>query len=125
MCNQHTLRKGEPIILVDEEMGIVQFLGESYPEYTDEVFQPVFQWLRQHTLQSGKSLLLVFQMTYFNTSTSKRIWEMLKIASKYHEMGKGKVLVQWYYEPHDQDMYCSGCEYSNEFDELPIEFIAC
>jgi hypothetical protein len=43
------------------------------------------------------------RLSYFNTSSSKRILEILILLQKYAETG-GKVICRWYYDPEDLDM---------------------
>jgi len=42
-------------------------------------------------------------LSYFNTSSSKRILEILILLQKYTETG-GRVISRWIYDPEDLDM---------------------
>ncbi|MEM7298694.1 MAG: SiaC family regulatory phosphoprotein, partial [Bacteroidota bacterium] len=62
-----------------------------------------------------------FIQTYFNTSSSKCIYDILKEIKFLKERGKN-VRVRWYYEQYDEDMMEAGEDYSDLLD-LPFAFI--
>jgi len=60
-------------------------------------------------------------MEYFNTSSSKCIYDLLKEIKSLKEGGKD-VRVRWYYEQYDEDMMEAGEDYSDLLD-LPFAFV--
>lgn len=61
------------------------------------------------------------KMEYFNTSSSKCIYDLLKDVKSLKNKGK-KVSVRWYYDEDDEDMLEAGEDYSDLLD-LPFMFI--
>lgn len=101
-----------PQITFDEENGIFSITGESYHEYSVEFFQPILDKLRAFTEQAiQRPLEVTFKMTYFNTSTARRFFEIFEVLEKYHQRG-AKVSVKWYYKSDDLDIFDSGVEFS-------------
>jgi hypothetical protein len=111
-----------PNIKLDDTNGEVWITGESYHEYTQEVFQPVFKWFEDYTQKTGKKLTLNFKMNYFNTSSARIFLELMRIAENYAQKKKGKVQVNWYYEEEDMDMLDSGEKYKQDV-KIPFNLI--
>lgn len=105
-----------PKIDFDVETNILEISGESYHEYTQEFFQPVFQWLDDYLEGKGKEITFNFRMTYFNTSSSRRFLEILTKLENYQREKSGNVTVNWYYEENDTDMKENGEEYADDVD---------
>ncbi len=74
--------------------GICDIAGESLLEDTIGFYKPLVEWLEEYTA-TEKPLTFNFRLTYFNTSSSKRILDILQVLKKYSEKG-GKVEVNWY-----------------------------
>lgn len=108
-----------PKIDFDAESNILEISGESYHEYTQEFFQPVFEWLDEFLEESGKEITFNFRMTYFNTSSSRRFLEILTKLETYQREKSGSVTVNWYFEENDSDMKENGEEYA---DDVDLEF---
>lgn len=101
-----------PDISFDEQAGLLRIEGESYPEYAIEYFQPICDKLRNYTAQHPKeAITAIFKMSYFNTSTSRRFFEIFSILNNHHKQG-GKVSVKWYYKEDDIDVHDSGVDFS-------------
>ena len=92
-----------PTVVFNAETGICELKGESYLEKTAEFYDRLLSWLDEYIAVVNKPLTFNFRLTYFNTSSSKRIlYILLKI--KEYEDGGGKVTVNWYYDEDDTDM---------------------
>ena len=61
------------------------------------------------------------KMEYFNTSSSKCIYDLLKEVKSLENKGK-EVVVRWYYDEDDEDMLEAGEDYSDLLD-LHFRFI--
>ena len=85
--------------------------GESFHEYSEEFYQPVFDWLESYLKTPNRTITLNFKMTYFNTNTSRRFLEIFDMLEEYEKNNGGKITVNWHYKSHDVDMKESGEEY--------------
>lgn len=88
--------------------------GESYHEYTWEFFEPVFKWLEKYLMTPGKSVMIDFKMTYFNTASSKAFYEIIEQLVEYEKHRFGNVTINWYYEEGDMDMLEIGEDYAED-----------
>jgi hypothetical protein len=91
-----------PIVNFNVDTGICEISGESYMEETYVFYEPVINWLREY-VNLNKPLVLNIKLTYFNTSSSRFILEMLDVLKKYRD-AKGDTKINWYYRAEDPDM---------------------
>lgn len=61
-------------------------------------------------------------LTYFNSSSSKYILDLLKLLDEIHFSGKGKVRMEWHYEQEDLDMQEAGQDYRSLL-EMPVKLV--
>jgi hypothetical protein len=113
--------KTSPEIIMDFEKGILDIIGESYPENAVGFYKPVFDWLNSATA-ANIPLTVNFRLDYFNTSSSKCVIDILDILDKYHG-NSGKVSVKWYYKEDDDDMLETGEEFSSDI-KVPFELLS-
>ena len=92
-----------PTIDFNVETGICVLSGESFLEDTIEFYDPLVQWLEEFTTEVKKSMSFEIKLTYFNTSTSRSILDLLNILKDYEEDG-GEVTINWHYDEDDIDM---------------------
>ncbi|MCP4628579.1 MAG: DUF1987 domain-containing protein, partial [bacterium] len=69
----------------------------------------------------GISITLNFRISYFNSSSSKCLLDLLDMLEEYHDEG-GSVIINWFYEKDDPDMMEMGEDFCEDFD-LDFELI--
>ena len=82
-----------------EKSGKLKIRGKSLPEDPKRFFAPLFEWVNE--LNSDRVDIQV-KLEYVNTSSSKRIIELLKTIDNNKKIKK--VDLNWYYEIDDADM---------------------
>lgn len=92
-----------PTVSFNAESGVCEIAGESYLEETVEFYAPLLKWLEEFTTTVKNPLTFNFKLTYFNTSSSKRILDIMLILKEYEE-NEGQVTANWYIEDDDTDM---------------------
>ena len=103
------------------EKGLFQFYGRSIIEDSKRVFQPVVDWLKKYQPDSNLKTIVNFNFDYLNTSSSKCIYDILKVLDDLH--GKGHdIVINWYYEEGDSDMLDLGV-HLKAFIRSPFNFI--
>jgi hypothetical protein len=113
---QRTIRiertKCSPEVLMDPS-GRCLIAGESYPEDSYEFYAPIIKWMKTYIEDAGdKRCEFDFEMIYFNSSSSKILWDIFDMFEDYAKNGKN-IAVNWIYEI-DND---AGVEYGEEFSE--------
>lgn len=92
-----------PTVNFEAETGICELAGESYLEETIKFYTPLFAWIKEYTETIKKPLTFNFKLSYFNTSSSKCLVDLLNMLKAYQKNG-GEVTVNWYYDDSDEDI---------------------
>ena len=116
--------KVTPLINFDPEEGLLEIKGRSSPENSVQFFQGIMESLDSYIEEGEKSLTANFAFEYFNTSSSKCLFDVFKKISRIEDSGK-EITINWFYEEDDDDMMEAGEDYSDllelEFNFLEIE----
>ncbi|MBI5217564.1 MAG: DUF1987 domain-containing protein [Bacteroidia bacterium] len=108
-----------PNILLDEDNGIFEISGRSFPENVERLFMPVIEWLKGYTTQPKPYTEFKFQLEYFNSSSARKIIEILFVLEKLEEANY-KVKVIWCYSKDDEMIKSKGIEFMN-LVKIPFE----
>lgn len=92
-----------PNVNFNVQTGICELSGESFLENTLEFYQPLIDWLKTYTNEVKRPMAFIIKLTYYNTSTSRCLLDILNILKEYEDNG-GEVLVNWHYDENDTDM---------------------
>ena len=92
-----------PTVSFNSKTGICEISGESFLEDTVEFYRPLIDWIEEYIVTIKGPLALIIKLTYFNTSTSRSILDILNLMRDYEESG-GEVVVNWHYDENDIDM---------------------
>ncbi len=103
------------------ETGILELDGASYPENASEFYQPIFDWIKQYTVEIKKEIVLNLRLNYLNTSSTKCMLDIIDLLEEYCSEG-GKVTINWYYVEDDEDIRETGEEFSED-TRVPIKLI--
>ena len=77
-------------------------------------------WIDDYIIEPNEETTVSFKMTYYNTPSSKIIFQILKKFEKAHQGGM-KVKVMWLSPDDDPDMRDAGVDYSENV-KVPFEF---
>ncbi len=104
-----------PSVLLDLTRGIFEIAGSSAPESAIEFYSPLYTALDALLTKPGLQIKASFRMEYFNTSSSKCIYMLLKRLSDLAQAGHS-IELYWYYNAGDDDMFEIGQDYSDLLD---------
>jgi hypothetical protein len=91
-----------PAVDFSASSGLCTLEGESFLEETSNFYAPLLEWITEY-VTTGKPITFEIKLTYFNTSTSKWILNILHTLKAYIDKG-GEVKVNWYFFKDDIDM---------------------
>lgn len=94
--------------------GLVKFYGRILPANPIGFFEPIHEWAKLYGEHPKEKTTIQFHLEYLNTGASKQVLIMLKTFKAIQNEGKTEVIVNWCYEPEDEDML----EASEEFEAL-------
>ena len=112
--------KVTPYVHFDPTTGIMLIHGASMPENVTEFYGPIIDWLSSYAENPCETTVLKFNLAYFNTATSKIFMELIARIETIAEQGH-KACIEWWLEPHDNDMREAGEDYAN-LTPLLVEF---
>ena len=92
-----------PSVNFNAKTGICELSGESFLEDTVEFYDNLIEWLETYTEEIKKPIAFIIKLTYFNTSTSRCLLDLLNVIKDYEE-ADGDVVVNWHYDENDTDM---------------------
>ena len=105
-----------PRIVLDKVNGIFEITGRSLPEDAAKFYSPVLDWLKAYSKDCNPATNLILNLEYFNTSSSKIIFELLTILEK---IKNAKII--WCHFDDDADILEAGLEFS-ELVNITFEF---
>ncbi len=101
-----------PAIRTDFAAGRLELRGDSYPENTYELFEPLFLWVKHYLASGEQPLRLDLYLLYLNTSSVKAMMDIFDLLESAHRKGRG-VSVYWFYDPQNERV----AEMAEEFKE--------
>ena len=107
-----------PDIILDKENGIFEIGGVSLPENGKEFYQPILDFLSEYSLQPAVTTHFIFNLKYFNISSSKMFLFILYKLGEIRQSGNN-VLVTWCYD--DEDILEAGKDFEHMAD-VPFVF---
>lgn len=110
-----------PRIYFDPAKGQLEIIGRSIPENSVAFYKPLFDALESYIRKPSKSLQVLIQLEYYNSSSSVCILNFLKkldaLKSEIED-----IRIEWRYEEEDEDTLAAG----NNFQaiiSLPIDIV--
>ena len=85
------------------EPGKIFIMGRSIPENPGDFYRPVHEWVSKYAQNYIEKTKIEFGFEYINTSSTKRIYTILKELSEMKGMAMN-ARVTWYYEQGDEDI---------------------
>lgn len=107
--------KTTPLVTLDPNRKKLIIKGRSAPIASIEFYNQVFTAVERF-LTKNENLTVFIALEYFNTSSSKCIYNLLKDLKNYQTLDNKKVTVNWLYEIDDEDMKETGEDYSAILD---------
>ena len=118
VINEKTSRM--PGVTFDPDTRIMTIEGEAYPEDVTAAFAPIFTALEEILAENaGGTTTLDFQMQYFNSGSSRKILEIIRLLD---EVGADNKVI-WRADPEDDEMIGHGKRFSRALAHASFEVI--
>jgi len=108
-----------PYISLEE--GLFEFSGRSIVEDSQKIFKPVVERIKTYQPSATSKTVVNFNFDYLNTSSSKCVYDILKVLDDLYSKGH-EIIINWYYEEGDNDMLDLGV-HLKAFIKAPFNFI--
>lgn len=92
-----------PHIHFQAETGNCEISGESYIEDAPAFYQTLIDWVDEFRVKTDKKMIFNFKLTYFNTSSSKSILNLMVAIRKIHDLDRLQA-INWYYPDDNYDL---------------------
>jgi len=110
-----------PKVVLNKTENIFEISGRSLPEDVDAFYIPIVNWIRDYVEDPNDYTEFVFKFDYYNSSTARKVVDILLILEKINSLSTNKkVNVVWYYDDGDEVMYDNGEDFQNVI-KLPFE----
>jgi hypothetical protein len=110
-----------PYVHFDTSKGKFEIIGTSLPEDVLGFYSPIFKWIEQYIHQPCPETEFHIKLSYFNSSSSKAILDILSMLEALTDMNV-KINVIWHYLDLDEDMLHTGKEYEGML-KMPFQFM--
>ena len=100
-----------PRILLNKRDGVFQITGRSILEDPTSFYDSVMEWLNDYAQEPNPSTVFQFKLNYFNSATSKVIYNMLQVLKDIPG-----AQVEWCYHQGDDDILEAGKEFEEEVE---------
>lgn len=109
-----------PAVTVDGARGLFTISGCSIPENADRFYGPIQDIAERYAQAPAPKTTLRVELTYFNSSSSKYLLDLMKHLADVHASGRSSVTVEWWHAKDDLDMKEAGEDYRSLLD-LPVK----
>ncbi len=110
-----------PSVSFDDETGLLEIGGESYPENSFEFYAPVMEWLKAFLKENKRPVSFKITLSYLNTSSTKCMIDLLDELESAHARGT-PVRVEWYYDGDNERARDTIDEFKEDFT-MPFEVV--
>lgn len=107
-----------PAVNFDPVSGKLSMSGISIPENPFDLFYPLQKWVKEYVKAPAPTTEIHLALDYFNTSSSKLIYELLKP----FELISASSKVHWYYSADDEETLMAGERYQALL-QIPFELV--
>lgn len=114
--------RSTPRILFDEESRQFLIEGQSYPENSNNFYEPVVNWVEKYLDRDGVEFNLNVRLLYVNTSSTKAMFYLFDILEEAFNKGK-TVSVKWMYNTENEMAKETGEDLLEDFN-FPYHIIA-
>ena len=109
----------KPEVNLDPPQNTFEISGKSLPEDARMFYDPIIEWFENYAKDPNEKTIFNIKLNYFNSSSARKIVELLSILEKIKEDGNEARII-WYYKSHDDIMRERGEEVKMVLD-IPFE----
>lgn len=115
-----------PHVKIDSEESYIIITGKSSPANSLQFYHPIINKVKMLFSNSTRPITVDIAFRYFNTSSSKCLFDFFKMLKGLEREGK-EIIINWQYEEDDEDMLETGEDYADilnlDFNFIEVEEI--
>ena len=97
----------KPEVYFNASTGVLKIVGKSYPSDAIDFFDPLLNWVEKYVLQPASKTELICEIEYLNSTSQKKLIDLMYLLKTLHDGGK-QLTVVWKYEEGDDDILSVG-----------------
>ena len=109
----------KPEVNLNPQQNTFEISGKSLPEDARLFYDPIIEWFEDYTNKPNDLTEFNLKLNYFNSSSARKIVELLSVLEKLKEDGKEARII-WHYKSYDDIMRERGEEVKMVLD-IPFE----
>ncbi|MCK4748381.1 MAG: DUF1987 domain-containing protein [Bacteroidales bacterium] len=109
----------KPEVNLDPLQDKFEISGKSLPEDAKSFYDPIIEWFEEYTKEPNDLTVFNIRLNYFNSSSARKIVELLSVLEMIKEDGKEARII-WHYKSHDDIMRERGEEVKMVLD-IPFD----
>ena len=114
--------KYTPEIILDEENGVVEIKGKSYPENTFEFYKQLMDWLDEYFQNPQSKTVFNMELIYLNSSTSKFLYDLFDYLEEKSE--DNEIEINWIYDEENEVAEETGEDFKEDFEDMNFNLVA-
>ena len=95
--------QNSPEMILDFESCSAIISGESWPENAPMTYKPLVSFLQELALKEEKKIIVIFQLSYFNTATTKIFIAIIEMLNQLWASGI-YIKINWEVQNNDEDL---------------------
>lgn len=112
-----------PYINFNSDKCKLMISGESFPENAPRFYTPIIQWVRDYIKEiEAQKVEVIFEVSYFNSSTSKVFLNIFGILEEAVEAGKD-IAVDWRCDKENESSIECGEEFKEDLEKIPFSIV--
>ncbi len=116
--------RSTPYILLDTDQNYMRFEGESFHENVAEFYAELDTLLSKHMYSDFTSFTFDCELSYFNSSTSKFLMNMLLEMDDAIAGTDKQVIVNWIFDSENDIMLEFGEDFSEEVENVQFNIVS-
>lgn len=93
----------KPVVNLDPQQNTFEISGKSFPEDARLFYDPIIEWFEYYAKDPNEQTIINIKLNYFNSSSARKIVELLSVLEKIKEDGKEAMII-WHYKSYDDIM---------------------
>jgi hypothetical protein len=114
------MTEDSPEVRLDQKNWTIRIFGPSFPEDPVEFYSQILKWIDINQNRFDK-IVVEFDYSILSSASNKMVFELFIKFEELIQKGK-EVIVKWYYDKYDEDMYDEGRSFKNSM-KVPVELI--